>query len=730
MSLFLPAVPPFFVFCGLVVSVAFFSWRRCWFCLGLVLYLISWHWAVMSHQQAVVAVLTADTHYQQGKISSIPRSYGQSMHFELTLTAGAAAGYRIRVQWFEPSQPLHAGQEWRLPLQVAPIEDRSERAGFSRERQALVQRQVAQGRVQTTQAAILLGNDSSLRQRAFSALFDATAELASQHLLLALTLGERQFSAEQWQGLRHSALGHLLAISGLHIGLVFGWCCTLLLPLRLLGASAVWQLRLRLLLAFAVAVLYAALAGFAIPTVRALLGLALLVLCSWHWQRFSYHRFWLLLVSVLLLLQPLWALAVGFWLSVGAVALIFLYLWRCPPSGVDIKARLWQLLGFHAFITLAMVPFTLLFFGGFSWLALLSNLLFVPWAALLAIPALLLTAVVQWLVPDWALLLWPWVDRMFWPLLAWLQLAADSVWAWWRLPELPWWLLLLPAVSLMLVWLVPHRLMVALAVLTALPLLAAATPASGWRLHLLDVGPGRAILLQHGKDGLLIDAGYARGSRSATAEQVLPYLQQQGIRQLHALLLTEDSVDALGHWPLIRQQYPKVQLITDVATAHPSLGCQQFPLELLSARFVVLALPEQDRGAAPCVIWFKAAGWRILVKAALDAGAERSLLQHYPDLRADLVLTSTRSANSMRLDTLLQLQPLSVISVQSNRGDVMSAPPQLKALQIPYLSTAEQGTIQIAMAPDSVQIYSKRARRLPYWLDSVQPKAVPAAVRR
>ncbi|MCC5851850.1 MAG: DNA internalization-related competence protein ComEC/Rec2 [Alkalimonas sp.] len=691
---------------------------------------MSWHWAVMGHQQAAVAVLTADTHYHQGKISSIPRSYGQNTHFELTLTHGVAAGYRLQLQWFEPTQPLHAGQEWRLPLQLAPVADRSERVGFSRERQALVQGQVAQGRVQTTQPAILLGNNSSLRQRAFSALSDATAELASQHLLLALTLGERQFSAAQWQGLRHASLGHLLAISGLHIGLVFGWCCTLLLPLRLLGASAVWPLRLRLLLAFGVAVLYAALAGFAIPTVRALLGLALLVLCSWHWQRFSYHRFWLLLVAVLLLLQPLWALAVGFWLSVGAVALIFIYLWRCPLTGFGIKTRLWQGVGFHAFITLAMVPFTLLFFGGFSWLALLSNLLFVPWAALLAIPALLLTAVLQWVLPDWALLLWPWVDRLFWPLLAWLQLAADSAWAWWRLPELSWWLLLPPAVSLMLAWLVPHRLMVVLTMLTALPLLSAAAPAAGWRLHLLDVGPGRAILLQHGRDGLLIDAGYARGSRSATAEQVLPYLQQQGIRQLHALLLTEDSANALGHWPLIRQHYPQVKVITDVATAHPTLGCQQLPLELLSARFVALALPEQDRDAAPCVIWFKAAGWRILLSAALDAGSERMLLQHYPDLRADLVLTSARNVNSMRLDTLLQLQPLSVISVQSNRGDAMSAPPPLKALQIPYLSTAELGTIQIAMAPDSVQIYSKRARRLPYWLDSVQPKAVPAAVRR
>ncbi|MCC5824652.1 MAG: DNA internalization-related competence protein ComEC/Rec2 [Alkalimonas sp.] len=685
----------------------------------------------------MTALLQTPVSMLEGRITSIPRHFERSSQFELTLLQGPAAGYKVRVHWFQPKEPLYAGQIWQLPVNLSAIQDQASRDGFSAVRHALVQQQLAQASVRSDQPAALLGNQPQLRQHAFVALQQATDALSSQSLLLALTLGERQFSATEWQGLRHAALGHLLAISGLHIGLVFGWCCYLLLPLRLLGLPPRWQHRVKLVLALAAAATYAWLAGFAIPTVRALLGLCLLVLYSWHWQRLSYHRFWLLLVALLLLIQPLWSLTPGFWLSVGAVGLIFIFLWRFPAQGIGWLAKLKRLFGFHLFLTLCMMPFTVLFFGGISLLALLSNLLFVPWCSLLAIPVLLVTACLQALQPGWAAWLWPLVDGLFAPLLWWLELAASNHELWWRIPELPWTQLLVMSVSLLLLVLLRQRLMLLFAMLSCLPAWYLLQQQPDWRLHLLDVGQGQAVLVQHRQHGLLYNAGPGWAHGSATEQLVLPYLQQVGVKVLHYLVLSHEHAEVLGHWPLLRQHYPAVQVVTDVPTAHASLPCASLSQQFFDAELVVLQDWSQhgSERRASCVLWLHISGWRILLPGAMQPADEMHLLQAYPDLRADVVLLARSGHNqSSSLDYLQQLQPKLALSshAHSNRvqrpASVVRA--RLEALQIPLLSTAEQGTIQIAIAHDSVQIYSKRARRVPFWLDSVQPEAVPVPVRR
>lgn len=737
LSLFLPAVPPFFVLWLLLVSVAFFSWRRCWFCVGLALYFVSWHLALLNHQQAMTALLQTPVSTLEGRITSIPKHYERSSQFEFMVLQGPAAGYKVQVHWFQPKETLQAGQVWQLPVQLSAIRDQASRDGFSAERQALVQQRLARASVRSDQPPVLLGNQPQLRQRAFTVIQQATESLPSQSLVVALTLGERQFSASEWQGLRHASLGHLLAISGLHIGLVFGWCCYLLLPLRLLALPPHWQLRLTWLLAFAAAALYAWLAGFAIPTVRALLGLSLLLVFSWHWQRLSYHRFWLLLVTLLLLIQPLWSLTAGFWLSVGAVGLIFIFLWRFPARDIGWWSKLRRLFGFHLFVTLCMMPFTLLFFGGISWLALLSNLLFVPWCSLVAIPALLVTACLQALQPAWAAVLWPWVDWLFAPLRWWLDLAASQQGVWWRLPELPWALVAMMAVSLLLLLVVRKPLMLLFAALSCLPLGVLLLQQPEWRLHLLDVGQGQAVLLQYRQHGLLYNAGPAWAHGSATEQLVVPYLQHAGVKELHYLVLSHEQAEVLGNWPVLRQQYPAVQLVTDVATAHVSLPCAQMPQQFFQAELVVLQDSSQvgNELYPSCVLWLDVAGWRILLPGAMQPEDEARLLQQYPALRADVLLLARYGRNqTASLDYLQQLQPKLALSSHAHSSRVQRPAAlvraRLEALQIPLLSTAEQGTIQIAIGPDSVQIYSKRARRLPFWLDSMQSEAVPAPVRR
>jgi competence protein ComEC len=94
----------------------------------------------------------------------------------------------------------------------------------------------------------------------------------------------------------------------------------------------------------------------------------------------------LLLAFVLLVLwQPLSVHAVGFWLSFGAVALLILW------SGMSWQGhKIKQFIRLQWWLTLALIPMTLGFFGLLSWVAPLANIIAIPMVGLMIVPLALM----------------------------------------------------------------------------------------------------------------------------------------------------------------------------------------------------------------------------------------------------------------------------------------------------------------------------------------------------
>lgn len=106
-----------------------------------------------------------------------------------------ASGYFLR--WRAPPVRWCAGQQWRLRVALQPVHGRMNQGGFDSQRWAMANHQPLQGRV--------------LRA-----------------LMLALGFGTTQeISDGEWQLLSRTGIAHLMAISGLHIGLaaLFCWVC-------------------------------------------------------------------------------------------------------------------------------------------------------------------------------------------------------------------------------------------------------------------------------------------------------------------------------------------------------------------------------------------------------------------------------------------------------------------------------------------------------------------------
>ena len=185
--------------------------------------------------------------------------------------------------------------------------------------------------------------EPSLRQQLFNDYTELLTKYWPEHeltpLLLALGFGSRSaLNQDLWQVLQATGTGHLIAISGLHIGLVatgsyfFIMLFMRVLPLQFFANSYLLQsLNIRYLaigLSMLVALSYGYLAGFSLPTIRALVMVSLYWCLRLMGLNVSITRWLLLTLFLLTLTTPFSLFTASFWLSVYAVTVIFLTLWR------------------------------------------------------------------------------------------------------------------------------------------------------------------------------------------------------------------------------------------------------------------------------------------------------------------------------------------------------------------------------------------------------------------
>jgi len=742
-ALLLPAIPDWYWPLSLLFICVLL---RCSFGAGLCLYLASLSIQLQQYSTTSQQVLAQHSTIVAGTVVSIPQHYDGGSRFILQLSetvkdkAQPGAGALLQVRWFQVPVKLQQGQRWQLPVKLKTIRGLANPGGGVAEAQALVSGLVAQATVQSSENLTelkLLDAEISWRQRLFNQLEVELNDYSGKALMLALTLGERPFSDELWLGLQATGLGHLISISGMHIALVFGWVLLSQRAWAMLAHGLWWRFSLALGTALAAAWLYSAMAGYAVPTVRALVALVLLVLLKLCWRRSSGRQFCLLVAALLLLLQPFWLLSLSFWLSVLAVALVFYLGWRYPPATGG-RAKLLAFLRYQLIFSLLMLPLGLLFFQGVAPLSLLSNLLFVPWCSLLVIPLLLLVFFLQCFSPWPLTLLWQLLDVLLQPLLRWLLYCAEANW-WWSLPQAGFLLTLLLMAALLLVLLPGKSRNLPLLIVLSLPLLLTITLKSEAQLHLIDVGQGTAILLQQGEHGLLYDFGPRYGSYSATEAAVLPYLRYQGVRKLDYLILSHNDSDHSGHLALLRRAYPDAKLVTDVGSLHPDLNCRQLPAAWQQFSLQVLWPPgpaaADIKNDQSCVLRLAIQEWAVLLTGDISGATEQQLIKHQPRLDADVLLLSHHgSKSSNHLTFLQQVKPKLALNSAGFANPYKHPADEVKArlslLQIPLYNSADSGAMSLRFSDDQLELRAIRPARLVKWLENLPFAAETAATTR
>lgn len=422
-----------------------------------------------------------------------------------------------------------------------------------------------------------------LRQGLVQALSEQVGDMRHLALVESLWLGSRGLlQPEDWEVLRATGTSHLVAISGLHVGLIAAMVGLVAhwLLIRLLGDR--FGPRLVPAVTYALVCLsasaYALLAGFTVPTQRALV---MVIIAGAVLLRGRVRRAWdawLLALLLVLLLDPFAILDMGFWLSFGAVACLVLAFsgslatpggWRgLVIAQVAITFGLWPIL---SLLGIEPAP-----------LGLPANLFAIPWLSLVVMPVLMVAVPVILMggvVGSWATALVDAVLGIMWWVL--VQIAGQEGWP--GLSPVPLTLLLLAAVIGLLVLLPVGRtyrgLALVLGAAVALNIVTETrenSPVAEPELTVFDVGQGLSVLLRDGSQAMLYDTGPAGGGFSTAESQVLPSAAVGGVRQLDLLVLSHGDGDHAGAWQTVVKRLAPGEIISGEpeALAPGVSGCE------------------------------------------------------------------------------------------------------------------------------------------------------------
>ncbi|HEX5392598.1 MAG TPA: DNA internalization-related competence protein ComEC/Rec2 [Rhodocyclaceae bacterium] len=657
--------------------------KALWVCLGAMLLGIAWA-GLLAHQRLSDGLPESSEGQDvvvTGVVSALPQRFENGWRFNFQVEQASLPMPRsISLAWYQsqqldedgltiPLRPVHAGERWTLTVRLKRPHGNLNPNGFDFEAWLLEQNIRATGYVRPsrdhqrdprrldpfvlTPGTAIERLRESVRDRFMAVLGDAP----SAGILVALAVGDqRGIGQEQWNVFSKTGLTHLFSVSGLHITMVAGLAYSLVsilwrrssrLPLRVPAQQAA------VLGGMAAALIYTLLAGFAVPAQRTLYMLSVVGIAMLARRTVSTHKVLAAALGIVLLLDPWAVLAAGFWLSFGAVSLLF-YIGAGrlgPGHWLDSWGRAqWAM-------TAGMVPLMLALFQQFSLVSPVANGVAIPLVSFVITPLALLAAVpglefllipAAWLT-DWLLVGCRWLAATPWAV--WQQ-AAPSTWA--------------LALGLMGTgWLLAPRGFPArwVGAVLFLPLFFSppSRPNAGEvRVVVLDVGQGLAVHVQTAHHDLVFDTGPLFSPDANSGNRIIfPYLRAAGVIRLDGLVVSHADKDHSGGAASLLQAMPVDWLLHALPAHHFILDTPvaQSPVTQLpcydglhwewdGVRFSVLhpllarhADPTRKTNDMSCVLKVESAYGSALIPSDIEAVSETELLnRHGKDQHADVLL--------------------------------------------------------------------------------------------
>ncbi len=625
------------------------------------------------------------------KVIDFPRATNDSLSFLGEPVNDSRVPARVRVSWYNPQVEPRLGDVWQLELRLKSPRGNSNPGVFDYESWLFRERIGAVGYVVGGKRNKLLQTHTSgaidrYRQAFVDRLQQVLPDGRGASVIAAISVGARHLiTSEQWAQYAKTGTSHLMAISGLHVGLAAAvmYVCTLFLLgcLRHRGNNRDVAVCMSLL----TAVGYALISGLAVPALRATLMLAMVTAVL---LRRRHPRAFVILCAaclVIVILDPLATMSPGFKLSFAAVMLLAWFANRLTPlSGVPSLLRpayalrsLWTM---QLILLLGLLPLTVLMFHRIALVAPFINLLAVPLFSFLTVPLVLIGIVLvgplrplgdaalhaaaasiellEWLIGKSLLL--PYAD---------LTTATVERGAWLYL--------LLP-----LVWVVaapggPGRYVAWLAAL-ALTLYRPGGPSAGCAdVTVLDVGQGMAVVVQTQEHVVVFDTGPSFFSGTNMGDRVvLPYLAGRGIERIDMLIVSHADIDHAGG----ARALLSALAVDEVLAGEPiaSIGvetraCTSGMRWRWDGVLFRILHPEVDApregNDASCVLLIETGAYRLLLTGDIEAPAERRLVREHMLPRVEVVTVPHHGSRTSSTGSFIAALGPSIAIVSAGHGN-------------------------------------------------------------
>lgn len=703
-----------------------------------------------------------------GIIDELPQADAQGVRFafavERVLTPAATVPPRVALGWYkptikelqgEPLPTLRAGERWRLTVRLKRPHGYANPNGYDVEAWMLENNLRATGTVRgdepnrrlAANAGRAIDRINQLRGHLRERMQTALAQQRYGGVLIALALGDqRAINETDWSLFNATAVSHLLSISGAHVTLLATWVAWLVF--------AVWRRSPRLiaklpaqqaaaLTAAFIALAYATLAGFEVPAQRTCYMLLTGALALMLRRTLSA---WLILawaLVVVLGIDPWAGLAVGFWFSFVAVALL-IYVTKDRYG----ERPWWHLLLITQMaVTLGLAPLSIALFQQVSLVGPIANAVAIPLITMLVVPLTL-----AWLVLPLDALLSLAHQLIAWLVqgLQWLMSLPAPLWTQHAPPLWTVGLALLGSLVLLAPRGWPHRW---IGILWCLPLFLVTPerPAEGeFKLTVLDIGQGTAAIVQTAKHTLVYDTGPRwTDTADAGSRLIAPYLRASGSSRIHGLVVSHLDIDHSGGARSLLNSVPVDWMLTSVfAEAEIVKTASQRDVKTLACavgqswtwdgvRFDVLhpdpttyleaKLKTNDRS---CVIKVSAQNFSALLTADVEALSEAAIIERYAAnpsaLKSDVLLMphhgSLTSSTPAFIDAIAPKLALINAGYRNRfghpRDDVLV---RYTERRIQVLRTDWHGAITLNSVDGVGSAEKTRAQRQRYWVDRPDP---------
>ncbi|MBE0356633.1 competence protein ComEC [Pseudoalteromonas phenolica O-BC30] len=576
-----------------------------------------------------------------------------------------------------------------------------------------------------TEIISIVSRENSLRQSYQNKIWQVFKDKKLNWLFYGLSTGDKSRTPKEVKDhVIKIGVGHVLAISGLHVGIITFLCLYIAKGVVWVVLSSFLKLNFQknnlncfyCIVSLITALLYIYLCGFPVSAIRAWLMVAILVFVYLTKRHVTLPKMLSYTLALILFFDPFSLLDPGLYLSFIGFATVILTLQKTRKRKLYSNALI-RLFIIQLALLITLAPLSIFYFDGVSIVGLLVNLLVLPLLSSIIFPYIVVCFFLDCIKLN--------IDFMFIDHM--LAVGFDftahyfNEYAWLNWSKLSYKTVILFYLSMTLL------LNQSLRFISLVPIFALISNSfnvkPAWQVDVLDVGHGTSVLVTSEGQALLYDLGAKYFNFYSLFERVaLPEIQARGLTLRHTII-SHDDKDHSGGIDELRafDSFNSLKIFHD---GNPLNHCksQKIKMNQVIIQSIWPIVPMGSDNNNSCVVKITGPGGSILLTGDIEYEAEQLLVQRYQEsLKANILLVPHHGSKTSSSEEFLTSVNPDIGVISRNYFSPWALPhreitDRYASKKIKLLDTALSGQITIRFFDDSYKIEGAR-EQTNFWVN-------------